>query len=141
MITSEIQYAAAQNKLAVLHQSLEAQVKPDVPAAIANASKAQINGLIGQIENELAEYVQLKGSDPSQIRINCLDDLMLTPIRYRLAANLSVDAFGRKVDVSARQIARYEQEGYRNTNTMTLHKILQALNIRLDGQVCDEDTA
>ncbi len=60
---------------------------------------------------------------------------MAIPIRYRIAAHMSVDAFSRKVGVSARQIARYERESYKNTNTSTLRKILGGLNIHLDGKI------
>ncbi len=60
---------------------------------------------------------------------------MLTPIRYRIASHMSVDAFSRKVGVSARQIHRYEAEHYSNTNTSTLTKILEKLDVNLDGHV------
>lgn len=53
---------------------------------------------------------------------------MIAPIRYRIAAHMSVDEFGGKVGNSARQIARYELESYQNTNSGILRKILEALN-------------
>ena len=62
-------------------------------------------------------------------------DLMIVPIRYRIAANMSIDAFSRKVGVSARQIARYETENYQNTNSRTLQKIFKILDIQLNGKV------
>ncbi len=135
MITSDKQYAAAQQQLSMLSESLSAPAKPEVPDVIEAAGKAQISQLIAEIQATMDEYQQLKKTQLSDIKIHSLADLMVTPIRYRISANMSIDAFGRKVNVSARQIARYEREGYRNTNTSTLQKILQALNIRLDGQV------
>ena len=60
---------------------------------------------------------------------------MIAPIRYRIAVHMSVDEFARKVGNSARQIARYELESYQNTNSGILRKILEALNIHLDGKV------
>jgi len=135
MITSDKQYAAAKEQLAMLTASLSSQKKKGVPDLIEKAGKAQLQELISEIQLNIEEYEVLKESKPSDIEIHSLDDLMLTPIRYRIAAHMSVDAFGRKVGVSARQIARYELEGYRNTNSTTLQKILEELNICLDGKV------
>jgi len=135
MITSDKQYAAAQEQLTMLTVSLSSRKKKGVPDLIEKASKTQLHELIGEIQMNMEEYDMLKNSNPSDIEIHSLDDLMITPIRYRIAAHMSVDAFGRKVGVSARQIARYELEGYRNTNSTTLQKILEVLNIRLDGKV------
>lgn len=138
MITSDIQYSAAQEQVAMLTESLAAPKKPEVPDAIEQASKAQIRDLIAELQSEMDEYDQLKSSDGQDIKIQSINDLMTAPIRYRLATNMSLDSFGRKVCVSARQIARYEQESYRNTSSSTLQKILQALDIQLDGKVVCE---
>ena len=135
MITSDKQYAAAKEQLARLNASLSSPKKKDVPARIAKAGKAQFLELTDEIQQNIKEYKTLKNSEPSDIEIHSLDDLMLAPIRYRIAAHMSVDAFGRKVGVSARQIARYELESYQNINSSTLRKILEMLNIHLDGKV------
>ena len=60
---------------------------------------------------------------------------MVTPIRYRIISHMSVDAFSLKVGVSARQIHRYEAANYSNANTSTLTKILEKLDVSLDGHV------
>ncbi len=135
MITSDKQYAVAKEQLAMLTESLSSPKKEDVPDLIEKASKAQLQELTDEIQLKLEEYDALKDSKPSDIEIHSLDDLMVAPIRYRIAAHMSVDAFGRKVGVSARQIARYELESYRNTNSSTLRKILEVLNIHLDGRI------
>ncbi|MFT4924235.1 MAG: DNA-binding transcriptional MerR regulator [Phenylobacterium sp.] len=135
MITSDKQYTAAQKQLSTLTTSLSAPIKAGVPEVIAQASKAQLRELIEEVQHNIAEYDRLKNCDPSDIEIHSLDDLMVVPIRYRIAAHMSVDAFSRKVGVSARQIARYEMENYQNTNASTLRKILGGLNIHLNGKV------
>lgn len=135
MITSDKQYAAAKEQLAMLVESLSSPKKKDVPNFIEKAGKAQWQELIDEIQLTMKEYETLKDSEPSDIEIHSLDDLMIAPIRYRIAAHMSVDAFSRKVGVSARQIVRYELESYRNTNSSTLRKILEVLNIQLDGKV------
>ncbi|MBN4080679.1 helix-turn-helix transcriptional regulator [Beggiatoa alba] len=119
----------------MLTKSFFSPRKKDVPDLIEKAGKAQLQELMDEIRVNMNEYDVLKNSEPSDIKIHSLDDLMMVPIRYRIAAHMSIDAFGRKVGVSARQIARYELENYQNTNSSTLRKILEVLNIHLDGKV------
>ncbi|MEE8059806.1 MAG: helix-turn-helix transcriptional regulator [Pseudomonadales bacterium] len=135
MITSDKQYTAAKKQLAMLTKSLSSPMKKNVPDAIEKAGKAQLQELINEIQLIMKEYKELQNCKPSDIEIHSLDDLMVIPIRYRIAAHMSVDAFSRKVGVSARQIARYERENYQNTNSSTLRKILGGLNIHLDGKI------
>lgn len=135
MITSDKQYAAAKKQLALLTTSVSSARKEGVPDFIAQAGKAQMQELISEIQMNIEEYEHLKESKPSDIEIHSLDDLMIVPIRYRIAAHMSIEAFSRKVGVSARQIARYETENYQNTNSSTLRKILEMLDVHLDGKV------
>ena len=135
MITSNRQYEAAKKQLAMLEESLSAPKKKAVPDAVRQAAKAQTQELMAEIQESIDEYEALRNSKPTDVEIRSLDDLMVAPIRYRIAARMSLDEFGRKVGVSARQIARYELEGYRNINTSTFQKILKELNLRLDGSV------
>lgn len=119
----------------MLTEALSAPKKTNVPDGVREASNAQTQELIDEIQKSIDEYERLRNSEPTDVEIHSLDDLMLTPIRYRIAAHMSVDEFGRKVGVSARQIARYELEGYRNINSSTFQKILKKLNVRLNGRV------
>jgi DNA-binding transcriptional regulator YiaG len=135
MITSDKQYKASKEQLAMLNTSMKATKKEGVPDVIEQAGKAQIQELMGEIQSNIEEYETLKESKPSDIEIHSLDDLMIVPIRYRISAHMSIDAFSRKVGVSARQIARYETENYENTNSSTLRKILGMLDIHLNGKI------
>lgn len=135
MITSDKQYAAAKKQFEMLSTSKAAPKKEGVPDFIAQAGLAQMQELMSEIKLNMEEYEQLKLSKPSDIEIHSLDDLMIVPIRYRIASHMSIDAFSRKVGVSARQIARYETENYQNTNSSTLRKILGMLDIHLDGKI------
>lgn len=135
MITSNRQYEAAKKQLAMLGESLSASKKKAVPDAVRQAAKAQTQELMDEIQESINEYEALRNGKPTDVEICSLDDLMVAPIRYRIAARMSLDEFGRKVGVSARQIARYELEGYQNINTSTFQKILRKLNLRLDGSV------
>jgi len=135
MITSDKQYKASKEQLAMLSESMTSTRKEEVPEVIETASKAQIQELMDEIQLSVEEYEKLKSSKPSDIEIHSLDDLMVVPIRYRISAHMSIDAFSRKVGISARQIARYETESYQNTNSSTLRKILGVLEINLNGKV------
>ncbi len=135
MITSDKQYAAAKKQLMMLTASMVAPGKEEAPDLIEQAKKAQMLELVDEIQRNMEEYDRLKESKPSDIEIHSLDDLMVVPIRYRIAAHMSIDAFSRKVGVSARQIARYETGNYQNTNSSTLRKILGMLDIHLNGKI------
>ena len=104
MITSDKQCEAATKQLAMLSESLSAPKKKDVPDVIEQSGKAQIQELMDEIQKDINEYEALKNSNSTDVEIHSLDDLMIAPIRYRIAAHMSVDEFSRKVGVSARQI-------------------------------------
>lgn len=137
MITSDKQYAAAKEQLNMLVQALSAPVKKDVPAVIQEAARSQTKELIAEIQANIDEYSKLvkNHNDGVLIEIHSLSDLLAAPIRYRLANHMSIEVFGRKVGISARQIARYEKEEYQNITTSTLQKILGNLDIHIDGKI------
>ena len=135
MITSDKQYEAAKKQLAMLTESLSAPIKKGIPDEIEQASRTQTQELVDEVQEAINEYETLKSSKTTDVEIHSVDDLMVVPIRYRIAAHMSIDEFGRKVGISARQIARYELEGYQNITSSTFQKILKGLNIHLDGKV------
>lgn len=135
MITSEKQYKEAVKKIEMLQLSLLSPVKPNIPPIIEKAGRSQICELIDNIQNEIAEFERYKSIDVSKLEIHSLDDLMKTPIRYRLAAGMSVDVFAQLVGISPRQINRYEKECYQNSHSSTLKTILQKLKVNIDGGI------
>jgi hypothetical protein len=135
MITSQKQYLAAQEKLKVLKDSTKSKFKTGVPDILKKAAQGQTAELALEIENEIKEYEGLKNFKATAIRIDSIEDLMLAPIRYRLAKNMTIEEFARKVEVHSRQIIRYEEDDYRNATTDTLLKILGKLDIHLSGDL------
>lgn len=135
MITSDKQLVSAKEKLGHLSYSLSCPIKNNVPNVIANAGREQIKELFSEIQSDIDEYEQLKTMRPEDIEIHSLDDLMVVPIRYRIASRMSVDEFSRKVGISARQIMRYESDKYQNITSNTFQKVLNAINIHLEGKV------
>jgi len=139
MITSEKQYEAAKEQLQMLSQSLLSPLKNDVPIAIEAAAKSQLQELIDEIKKNMDEYSKLIKNNNAAIEIHSLDDLLAAPIRYRLATHMTIEGFGQKVGVSARQIARYEKEEYQNINTSTLKKILRELDVHINGKITQKN--
>ena len=135
MITSNKQYLAAKKQLSMLTKSSLSPIKEHIPSVIEKANRQQLKELINEIQLSINEYDALKNGTLADIEIHSMEDLMKAPIRYRLTTHMSVDAFSRKVGISARQIARYEIENYQNTNSRTLQKIISMLDIRLEGKV------
>ena len=135
MITSDKQYRAARDQLERLEASRNASSKKGVSAVIADAAKSQINELAEELRVEIDEYERTRAMQPEDVPIQSIDDLMVAPIRYRIASHMSADAFARLVGISVRQILRYESQEYQNSSVPNLKKILVRLNIRLQGKV------
>ncbi|CAM2762792.1 helix-turn-helix domain-containing protein [Legionella worsleiensis] len=135
MITSEKQYKESLKKIEMLALSLSSPKKSNIPPIIEKAGRAQICELIDNIKKDIEEFEKYKNIDISKLEIHSLDDLMKTPIRYRLAAGMSVDVFAQLVGVSPRQINRYEKECYQNSHSSTLKTILQKLEVDIDGKI------
>ena len=70
-----------------------------------------------------------------ELRIFSLHDLRVAPIRYRIAARMTIEGFARLVHVHSRQIARYESEDYQNVSWDTLLKILERLDVKIEGKM------
>ena len=138
MIKSQKQLMAAQQKLQMLKMSLSQPVAPGVAEVVADAARGQVQELIEEIAAEIEEYKELRARRRKVILIHSLEDLMKAPIFYRLASNMTIEEFARKVNVHSRQIARYEAESYHNATTDTLLKILTSLKVRISGKISPE---
>jgi hypothetical protein len=135
MITSNKQYQAATAKLTLLNDALSAPTKPGVSETIVKAARLQTQELIDDIQRDIDDYDATGKMKPSDIPIQTVDDLMVAPIRFRLASHLSIDRFARLVEVSPRQIIRYESQAYQNSSMTNFKKILERINIKLTGTI------
>lgn len=138
MITSDKQYRAARNQLDMLETSRNAPSKTGIADVIADAARLQIDELADELREEIDEYERIRDMQPGEVPIQSIDDLMIAPIRYRIASHMSAEAFARMVGISVRQILRYESQEYRNSSVPNLKKILTRLNIQLRGKVESE---
>ena len=109
MITSDRQLKVANEKLEQLKKTRDAGPTEDVPAFLHAAHKGQFESLITEITQEIAEYETLQKRGVDAIPIDSFEDLRLAPVRYRIAAHLTQEAFAKFVNVGIRQITRYEE--------------------------------
>lgn len=135
MITSKKQYHAAKEKVSMLKESLKKEVLSNIPFVLIEASQGQTKELMNDIEKEIKEYESLKKAELHKLKIHSIDDLMSVPIRYRIARDMTIEQFAKKVEVHSRQIARYEKETYKNVNSATLLRILSHLDVSIEGEV------
>jgi DNA-binding XRE family transcriptional regulator len=135
MITSERQLAVTKKKIQSLEDSLK-KIEVDIKTKpLAKASKIQTQALIKELYAEVFEYEELKSKGLDAIQLNDLSEIMLVPIKYRIAKHMTQESFAKEVDVPLRMIARYESEGYRNITGETFHKILQKLHLKSMGKL------
>ena len=132
MITSERQLKAAKEKIKSLKESI-AKMQKKKKSVLAKSSLIQTEALLHKIEGEVAEYEALLTKGLEAIEIKSPEDIMLLPIRYRIAKHLSREDFSKEVDVPVRMIARYETSGYTNINGETFRKILHNLPLKFNG--------
>lgn len=132
MITSDRQLKATQEKINYLRESL-ANEFPELPDEFRQGVINQRRELIQELEQEVAEYRQLKHATVEEIPIRSLRDLVLAPIRFRLAKGLTIEEFAELVGIHKRQIAKYEEEEYEKITIENLTKILSKLNPRISG--------
>lgn len=133
MITSERQLAVTNQKIDSLRESIkkmEAEAKP-----FAKASIVQAKAMIKELGQEVKEYENLREKGLDGIEINDVAEVMLLPIKYRIAKHMTQDSFAKEVDVPVRMIARYESEGYKNITGENLHKILSKLHLKIPGKL------
>jgi DNA-binding XRE family transcriptional regulator len=118
-----------------LRKALAAGAHAKAPEVVIRAARGQTAELAAQIKKEIADYEQLLKTQATELRIFSLHDLRLAPIRYRIAARMTIESFARLVHVHSRQIARYESEDYQNVSWDTLLKILERLDVKIEGKM------
>jgi len=133
MITSDRQVAVTKEKIQDLLESLRLMEKDT--RTLIKASKIQIEVLIEDLNAEIKEYESLKTKGLEAIEISDLSDIMLLPIKYRIAKRMTQELFAKKVDMPLRMICRYESENYRNITGGNLYKILDKLHLKIFGKI------
>lgn len=131
MITSERQLNVTKSKIEDLKASLKQKPNEKMNTVLQKSARIQTEALIAELQEEVNEYEHLRSDGITAIQFKTPIDLFLLPIRYRIATNMSQEAFSQLVGVGLRQIARYEAEGYKNIQGDTLKRILEKLPLDL----------
>ena len=136
MITSDRQLTAAVKKIDSLKESL-ANMKASTGGILSKASIIQTEALAKELEDDVLEYRKIYAEGLGAINIKTPEDIMLLPIKYRIAKHLTKEAFAKEVGVPVRMIARYEAEEYTNITGETFKKILHNLPLILNKTLED----
>jgi hypothetical protein len=138
MIKSDRQLAITKKKITSLQDSLK-KIKEAVKSnLLLKASKIQTQALIQELQDEVAEYEKLCSKGLEAIEIDDIADVMLIPIKYRIAKKMTQESFAKEVDIPLRMIARYESEGYKNPlcqDRCRLHKITKGGDLEHRSEV------
>ena len=130
MITSERQLKAAKEKLVTLKADIAKSEAEGTPEILLE----QAGSLGDQIQEEINEYLDITSNGLEHIQIDDIEDLVLMPVKYRLAQHKTLSEFSKEINVSERQVARWEKEGYRNISVPQLINIIKNLPITIVGK-------
>ena len=98
------------------------------------ARKNSLNILIGELEQEIAEYDRLKSGQITKFPIESLQDLPNVMIKARIAVGMTQKELAEKIGVQEQQIQRYEANNYRAVGFDRLQEVMSALDIRIVKQ-------
>ena len=137
MIQNERQYKITQTKLKDLKLDRVALDLPDfdLHPRLILARKNSLNILIGELEQEIAEYDRLKSGQINEWPISSLQDLPNVMIKARIAVGMTQKELAEKIGVQEQQIQRYEANNYRAVGFERLQEVMSALDIRISQAV------
>ena len=129
MITSKYQWSKAKEKIDGLKEKM---------ASGRYRSKRTLERFekeLGRLEREVKEFETLQAAGPEGLSIKRPEDVLLLPVRYRIAKKMTLEAFSEMVGVGARLIWRYENDGYTTAKGHTLNRILSKLPVDIETEV------
>jgi HTH-type transcriptional regulator / antitoxin HipB len=136
MIQNERQYKITQTKLRDLQLARSTLNLPsDLHPRLLLARQNSLNILIGELEQEIAEYDRLKSGQVTQFPIESLADLPRVAIEARIAAGLTQKELAEKIGVHEQQIQRYEANNYHAVGFDRLQEVMSALDITIGKTV------
>ena len=133
MIKNEKQYKITKSKFKDLERSLKVCKEGTFPdKTIHKAMADSLKSLMGDLENEIREYENLKNKKAPTLKIGSLAVLPDVLVRSRISQGLTQKQLADKLGMPAQQIQRYESENYRRVSFGTLLDISKTLNFDLD---------
>ena len=129
MIKSDAQRERTVAQIVGFQQAL-AKVTQDKPDKRSAAIRGSYQSMIGQLEDELREYDQLKSGELALPHVERLDQIAPFIARIRIAKGVSQTELARRLGVSKQVISRYEESEYQTVAISRLQEILDAIGIK-----------
>ena len=131
MIKSDAQRERTAAQIEGFQQAL-AKVGEGKPDKRSAAIRGSYQSMIGQLEDELREYDQLKAGEVALPHVERLDQISPFITRIRIAKGLSQTELAKRLGVSKQVISRYEESEYQTVALSRLQEILDAIGIKTD---------
>jgi ribosome-binding protein aMBF1 (putative translation factor) len=131
MIKSDAQRERTVAQIEGFQQAL-AKVGAGKPDKRSAAIRGSYQSMIGQLEDELREYDQLKSDELALPHVERLDQIAPFIARIRIAKGVSQTELARRLGVSKQVISRYEESEYQTVAISRLQEILDAIGIKAD---------
>jgi len=129
MIKSDAQRERTVAQIEGFRQAL-AKVDQGMTGRRAAAIRGSYDGMIGQLENEIREYDELKSGDLALPNVERLDQIAPFVTKLRIAKGVSQTELARRLGISKQVISRYEETEYQTVAISRLQEILDAIGVK-----------
>jgi HTH-type transcriptional regulator/antitoxin HigA len=129
MIKSEAQKERTIAQIDGFRQAL-AKVAGEKPGKRSAAIRGSYEGIIGQLEDELRKYDELKSGGLKLPKIDRLDQVAPFIVKLRIAKGVSQTELAQRLGVSKQVISRYEESEYQTVAIARLQEILDAIGVK-----------
>jgi len=129
MIKTDVQRARTVAQIEGFRRALAVAAR-EKPGKRSAALRGSYESMIGQLEDELREYDQLKSGKLVLPRIERLDQIAPFIAKMRIAKGVSQTEMARRLGVSKQVISRYEEAEYQTVAIARLQEILDAIGMR-----------
>jgi HTH-type transcriptional regulator / antitoxin HipB len=137
MIQNERQYKVTQTKLRELEQASAIIVTENAslhPRQILSQTNSY-NKIVETLQQEIAEYEQLKSGQVEKLQLVSLDDLPIAIIKARISSGMTQKDLAQKIGTQEQQIQRYEANHYSAISFDRLLKVADAVGISFKHSV------
>jgi DNA-binding XRE family transcriptional regulator len=131
MISNDRQLATTRKQIVSLQEELKKLQDEAKSKKFGKTAVVQTQALIKSLQANVDEYEALTSKGVEAIQLNDLSELMILPMKYRIAKKMTQEMFAKEVDIPLRTIARYEADEYKTVSGDNLHKILSKLKTHL----------
>lgn len=95
----------------------------------SNVAIGSIDSLIGQLENEIKEYEDLKRGEFSLPKNITFVELIKNIAKIRISKGLSQQDLANMLGMTKQQINRYEEHDYQNVSLVKISEIIAVLGL------------